>query len=352
MMLSGSVVELERSRRSTQNGNVAKTYGLGGFGGFLLGLVLATVGTIVILVGLEDGLLPTSEANSKYWPATLTGMCFVAGGIFIWAVWLKERLLVKRRQASVAQHPQSEVFADYPWDPNGITKSPWVAVRKSFVMTLLFGIFLVPFNWFAWTSSEVRDLIVAQIAISLFDLALLFGVIELVRRFLTALKYGTSRLGYQTFPLFTGGRVDLMWMPPSGLENATSIKFVLRCVEEWMETTGSGKKRSAHLVHEQVWAAARTTAGPVDCQPNHPIPLSFDVPATAPGSCLSKKKTNVFWELEVCAKSPGVDFQEQYLVPIYSGESNGLMGLVQTNPFIPSFINTSKNALLGEDQAL
>jgi len=217
--------------------------------------------------------------------------------------------------------------------------------------TLLFAVILVPFNWFAWYSDK-NDLLPLQIAISLFDLLLISWVIEIVRQFLAALKYGNSRLEYQTFPLLTGGRVGLMWMPPSGLENATSIKFVLRCVEEWEETTGSGKNRGTHLVHEQVWAATRITEGPVDCQPNHPIPLSFDVPATAPGSCLSKKKINVFWELEVCAKSPGVDFQEQYLVPVYADASNGLTDIAQANPFIPSFINTSKIALMGEDQAL
>ena len=122
----------------------------------------------------------------------------------------------------------------------------------------------------------------------------------------------------ETFPLHTGGSINLVWSAPSGLQKATGISFVLRCAEEWTETTGTGKHRRTHLIHEQLWAAERKTEGPVDCRPDLPIPLAFDVPSTAPGSRLSEKQAITFWELDVQAKAPGVDFSERYLVPIYA----------------------------------
>jgi hypothetical protein len=96
---------------------------------------------------------------------------------------------------------------------------------------------------------------------------------------------------------------------------------VLRCVEEWTETTGRGDDRSITLIHEQLWAAARSTEGLVDIRPGGRLSLSYDVPETVPGSYLSGEPRVTFWELDICATAPGVDFQERYLVPIYRGAS-------------------------------
>ena len=111
--------------------------------------------------------------------------------------------------------------------------------------------------------------------------------------------------------------VNLRWIPPSGLMEATRIEFVLRCVEAWTESTGSGDNRRTSIIHEQVWAATRTAAGQKYMQPNRPVKLSFEVPMEAPGSNLAGKSKTTFWELDVCAQTPGVDFSERYLVPIY-----------------------------------
>jgi hypothetical protein len=103
---------------------------------------------------------------------------------------------------------------------------------------------------------------------------------------------------------------------PSGLENATKLTFVLRCVEEWTEVRGTGKHRHTAIIHEQIWAATRTTEWRVDCRPLSPVSLRFDVPATAPGSDMSGKQKITFGELDVSAEAPGVDLQKCYLVPV------------------------------------
>lgn len=317
MLSSSTVVELERVRLSNRTERVAVTTGLGLWGGFLFGFLFVAMGAFILLLGLKVVYIDPSSVHAPYWVLSLLGGTFATSGMIVWSMILQERRQVKKRQILAAQHPFSQVFADYPWDPKGITKSPWSLARKSLAATIFFAVFMAPFNWWAWGSEE--DRLMVKIIVSVFDLCLIFAGIELVRRILAALKYGHSRIEYNIFPLLTGGRIDLRWLAPSGLENATSITFALRCVEEWTESRGAGKNRSNYLIHEQLWAATRTTQGHGECPPNRPTFLSFDVPATAPGSNLSGKLRITFWELEVNAKAPGVDFQERYLVPVYPG---------------------------------
>lgn len=316
MALSGSIEELGRVRLSNRTERVVQTTGLGISGGFLFGFVFVAFGTVITLIGWKIIPVAPSGVHAPYWILSLFGGIFGASGMIVWAMALQEWLQVKRRQALAARHPRSEVFADYPWNPKGITKSPWSLVGKSLCAILLGAEFLTPFNWWAWGATDSSLMI--KIIVSLFDLGLAFGVIELVRQILVALKYGNSRVEYETFPCHTGGRVGLRWFAPSGIENTTSVTFVLRCVEEWLESTGTGEDRSSCLIHEQLWAASRGTESRVDIRPNRPLSLAFDVPGAASGSNLSGKLRIIFWELDVCAEAPGVDFQECYLVPVYA----------------------------------
>lgn len=309
---------MERVRLAHRTERVAKTTGLGVLGGFLFGSVFVIVGILIVLVGLKVVPVDPATVHAPNWVLALIGVIFAVSGLLVWSMVLQERLLVIRRQIMAARHPRSEVYADYPWDLKGITKSTWEPVGKSLGATMFFAVFLAPFNWWAWLS-EAGELMV-KVIVSVFDLCLLLSAIELVRRILVAVKYGKSRLEYEMFPILTGLPAEFRWFAPAGLERATRITFVLRCVEEWMESRGTGKQRSTILIHEQLWAAIRKTEGPVDCPSNCLISLSFDVPATAPGSNLSEKLRIIFWELEVCAEAPGVDFQERYLVPIYPGK--------------------------------
>lgn len=315
MMLSESVVEENRLRLPNRSERVATTTGLGRVGGFLFGLVFVAIGAFIVLIGLRVIPADPSSVNAPYWVVTLCGVIFATFGAIIWGMVRQERRLIQRRRTLAERHPYSTVFADYPWNPMGVAKSPWGPAWKAFGIALFLAVFLAPFNWWAWGSED--GVLMVKIIVILFDLILLLTVFELVRRILIGLKYGRSRLEYATFPALTGSRVDLRWFPPAGLENATKIVFVLRCVEEWIEASGSGDNRTTQLIHEQLWAATRATEGPVNCRPDYPIDLSFDLSATAPGSNLAGELKITFWELDVSAEAPGVDFQERYLVPVY-----------------------------------
>lgn len=317
MTLSESTIEVKRVRLPNRTERVCKTAGFGVWGGLLFGSVFIAAGIAFILVGLKILPVAPSRVYAPYWVLSVLGGLFAIGGFTVWITVVREMLFVKRRKNLSALHPHSEVFADYPWNPRGITKSPWSKVKQSLAASLVFAAVLTPFNWWAWRSGDSPWLV--RGIVSLFDLFLAFAVIELIRRTLAALKYGKSGIEYETFPFATGDRVNLRWLVPSGLTNVKNITFVLRCVEEWTEITGVGDDKTISLIHEQLWAATRTTEGRVNILPGAKFSLSYDVPTTAPESSLSGGPRITFWELEICATAAGVDFEERYLVPVYRG---------------------------------
>ena len=113
--------------------------------------------------------------------------------------------------------------------------------------------------------------------------------------------------------------MTLHWQVPQGMSRATKGTFTLRCVEEWYEVSGSGKNRSRHLVHEQVWRATGHLDQPQEILPGKLTELRFDIPSDALGTALnvSGSQRPVFWELGVDLDLAGLDFKETYLVPVY-----------------------------------
>ena len=281
-----------------------------------MSLAFVAFGIFTVLIGLEVIPVESSSIHAPYWIITYIGGLFSVFGMFIWFKMHGERLLVKRRQAMSVSRPYSKAYADYPWNSRGITISSWDSVRKLLTKTTIFTMIVIPFNWWAWASDTAVFMV--KLITSLFDLFALIAIIMLARDMLAARKYGESRVEYKTFPFLTGSRVDLKWLAPSTLGSCTSITFVLRCVEEWGEKIPNVSQLSVNLVHDQIWAATCKTEGQVNCHIYGSISLSFDIPRTVPGSKLSQKGKAIFWELDVLAKTTGFDFQERYLVPVYS----------------------------------
>ncbi|MCP3892650.1 MAG: hypothetical protein GY702_27805 [Desulfobulbaceae bacterium] len=316
MIISKSSINSERFRLPIRTERVSKNTGLGLFGGLGLGLIFVAAGTCFILVGQKMILINPSRVYAPYWVISVFGGIFAMGGLIVWTKLLKEQLMIRRCRNYDARHPYATALKDYPWDPKGMMKSPWSRVGKSLFATLFLAVFLAPFNWWAWSYHESELMI--KIIVSVFDIILVFVFIELVRRVLVALKYSKSGITYETFPALTGSRIDIKWLPPSGIEDSTSITFVLRCVEEWTESKGTVEHQRNRLIHEQLWAATQKMEGRIFCQHHNPILLSFDIPDTVPESNLANKRKIIFWELDVFTEAFGVDFQEYYLVPVYT----------------------------------
>ena len=94
----------------------------------------------------------------------------------------------------------------------------------------------------------------------------------------------------------------------------------MRFVEEQYETRGSGKNRSQQVICYQRYHENRTLKGK-DISPSGTLSLEWDLPNEAELTTSLSHRPARFWELEVKADTPGVDYHSRFLLPVYAGRS-------------------------------
>jgi hypothetical protein len=156
----------------------------------------------------------------------------------------------------------------------------------------------------------------AGLAIGLFcAIGIGAAVISLVQTVRFA-RFGKTSLALQTVPAPLGcklkGTIDV------GLPNPLphGINLVFTCVNR--VTSGSGDNRSTadHILWQEKKALGpeQIMAGPSGST----IPVEFDVPRDRQPTDHSHYDNQVLWLLRAEADVPGVDFQEQYEVPVFA----------------------------------
>ncbi|NIS88089.1 MAG: hypothetical protein GWN88_24995 [Nitrospinaceae bacterium] len=179
----------------------------------------------------------------------------------------------------------------------------------------MFTGFLVPFNWFAFYSPE--SVLLAQLVVGVLDLAVVGGAVQGVYKGIQYFKYGRSRLLFQSFPFFLGSSlaVTLEGLPPR--EKLERLSLNVRFIEEKYVTRGRYGNRDARVECYEVYADSRELAA--DALPRHGrLNLEWNLPDDP--SLLSNLSSRParFWELEVEAEIPGVNFHDRFLLPVYA----------------------------------
>jgi hypothetical protein len=170
------------------------------------------------------------------------------------------------------------------------------------------------FNWWAF---GIDGPWMIKGIVCLFDIIAVLLWVKVVQMLGRALKFGHSRVEFTQFPCRLPGPVVLRWQPVQGINRINHGTFTLRCAEEWMESSGSGKNRSVTLIHEEIWSANGIIEQPRNFPLHDAVELRYELPADALPTRLSADKP-LFWELEVKLVMPGLDFNETYLVPVYA----------------------------------
>jgi hypothetical protein len=305
----------ESSERKRLSGNVQAhgvQTGLSTAGLFLFGLPFVGVGVWAGLAGAKLIPMDESKLNVPHWVLAMFGIVFALAGIMVWSMgWRQCR--ASRRSGELER--RDPALADYPWDTRGFTPPRWSRAAKGIGGMIFLALFLSMFNWWAFFA---KGPLMVKIIVGLFDLVLVFVAWQVGMLVGRTVKFGPSRIEFARFPYRPGETVSLHWKVPEGMSRPAKGKFVLRCVEEWYEASGSGKNRKRSLVQEQVWGATAHLDHPQDVLAGKLEELRFDIPSEAAGTSLSHRDARtVFWELAVELDLSGLDFEEKYLVPIY-----------------------------------
>ena len=287
-----------------------------GWPSLLLGLPFLLIGLSVVL--LAGGVIPGVQEQERAPRAFvamfgalfgLAGLSFVVHG----ARGISRKAAWKRLQA---MHPDEPWQADHAWDAEGVWDDTGQRILKTFYAGFAMAIFMVPFNWifvlrerhpFGMAIVGPFDVIIAGI--------LGYGVYLIARR----LKYGTTYLRFERFPFVLGDAIDVRFGTSKGIGAFDRLSFTLRCIQERYETRGSGENRSQQVVCYQRYTdslvmdeAGLFQGGDAEC------PLAFPLPDDAELTTALAERPPRYWELEIRADTPGVDFRATYLVPVYA----------------------------------
>jgi hypothetical protein len=219
---------------------------------------------------------------------------------------------------AIRRYPNEPALADYPWHPDGFDVSEWPGVAKTAAFAIGLTIFMSMFNWWAFIAGGPWMI---KAMVILFDCCALAMWLEAARQLGRALKFGHSRIIFTSFPCRPTEPVMIHWQPAGGVTQIRKGTFTLRCVHEWMESTGTGKNRETRIVHEERWSGRWLLEQPHNLELKDAVELRYELPAHAQPTQLSAD-TPTFWELEVKLDLPGLDFQETYLVPIYNAKTS------------------------------
>ncbi len=214
------------------------------------------------------------------------------------------------------QYPTERWRADYPWDPQGVKGDSFRKVRSGLYANLGITIFCAPFNWMFFFEHPDG---IFQLFIGFFDVIIVIIWAHWIYLVSALLKYGVSSLEFQHCPFLLGEDLNVVLRANKPIPGLKEMKATLRCIEEKYETRGSGKNRKSVVVSYQLYADTLTIGNltPFQQQADH-WPMTFALPQEPPyDTCLSCRPAK-YWELEVKAQAPGIDYGSSFLVPVYA----------------------------------
>ncbi len=303
------------TRRKRLGGNSRSGTTVYGWPAILFGLPFIGIGVLILLRAAN--VITSGDIHAPNWVLGTIGTVFAVVGLLFAFSGGKDVLRQLRLRRWTLQHPQEPWMADHRWDITGSSDELGKNIVRTFFFAAFLALFLVPFNYIGLVKG---DLVFGFVSLA-FDAAILamlgYGFYLLARR----IKYGRTRIRFAQFPLFLNDVAEVSFVPGRGWSAYDRITFTLRCVEEVIETSGHGKNRRTTISRYQVYADVFEVSGPGRFDATDAaLPVTFLLPHDGPCTRLAQSPPT-YWELEVKAATPGIDFCATYLLPVYTRPS-------------------------------
>lgn len=281
----------------------------------LFGMPFIAVGVFVSLLSLGYLNLQAETSNdAPTWVLTAFGAVFTMAGLGVASVGVTGMWRARAARKRKEEHPLEPWYWDHPWDSRWAESGGLGPALQAFLIFIFLEAFLSMFHWWAFFSDE--KIIPLMLFVGLFDLIALAILGGAIYAFFQHLKYGTSRLHFARFPFRPGHSVEAGLEASRKIAKAPSISLTLRYIEEVTETTGSGKNRSTttvlYCLHE---VRQELNAGQFDGSVGE-IPISMRLPSGDFSNRLIDTPRR-YWQLEVKAETPGIDYAATFLLPVY-----------------------------------
>jgi hypothetical protein len=281
----------------------------------VLGLGLIVAGAALGLVG-AGVLRPEPRVPAPAAVPYAIGVTFVVLGAWLLAYRIEDGLRESRTRRLQRAMPGAPWFADHPWDPAGAWDETGRRAVATAVLAVILGVFLVPFNWVAFSPRSGIDLwgrILFIVVTGAFDILTVVVAGYAAYFAWRRARFGPVFLRFERFPL-TLGTSARVWLRVPRPPTDCRLAATLRCVEERYVADGD----SSSTQSEQVWADAvpiEPAWGQVGGSWNLPIGLRLPV---GPYETRLAERPPRYWELDLRGEAAGVDFGATFLVPVYA----------------------------------
>jgi hypothetical protein len=278
---------------------------------------LLGIGLLLTLFGLGMGLVELGiwkiafTRHGPAWVGTVAApICLFAGVMLLVAFWVQRRAFA--RKFSIPMDTMANLaLSDFDWDVNGYEparagKAIGAAIGSTFLT--LFGVVI---TYLAFKEEDKR--VTLGIVGAIVDLIALGAWGAFVLEALRAGKFGRSQIEFTRFPYSIKEGIQIRWRPPTGIAGFRSGQFTLRCVEEWDERSG----KNTTNYQDELWSGTWKAEKPGDWVDGESIDFSFILNSEAKRTRLTSEDRRVFWVFEVQLDTPGPNFTQTYLVPIY-----------------------------------
>lgn len=297
------------------------------FGGALIGIGWLA-GSIGIAIGLRAMGILGGAVNAPMWVLWCGSAVFVSAGIAIGIQGVADLNQRRRGKADAMLHAGEIWRADYMWA--GADNKPGMRSREvgsgltSVLGMLVVICFTLISTWVSLTASEPGIGVFLWIMSGFMYLFFVLFAWVFVRRVLTAIRFGTPRLVFDTMPIRPGEMLLGTVVCPRGFETLKRISITLRHVVEVYEqsprTRGDSKTKircSGAAVDEWVIEDVAMQIGGVGTAGE--IPIAFLIPEDAEDTQALARPAR-FWDLEIRGEAKGVDFVHRFAVPVYSSD--------------------------------
>ena len=280
----------------------------------LIGLPVNGAAIFLFLIGIGKIKMNAMASHVSPWELGLGAILFLVGmALIVHGIsGLKRKARMKKGKQTQPNRPW---MWDYPWEPLGISENKLKRVFSALGAAAFLIAVMAPATWWVFFSDEAVSFW-AKAMVVVFDIVTLWTCYDFSRKLAQYFKYGNSRLRFISFPFHLGDQLSVMLADLPREINQLCLD--LRFIEEHYEYRGYGQNRSKEIVCYQLFHEARTLQGRDMASFAGKLSLEWDLPDEPEWTTTLSQRPARFWELEVKAETPGVDYHSRFLLPVYA----------------------------------
>ena len=284
-----------------------------GWPAVLFGLPFAGVGVAIAVLSALGKMRTSGDAPP--WLGAMMGGMFAMAGLILILHGLRGIVQRSRTARARKTSPGEPWMWDHAWNPMGAEDDSRRQLRRTLQTSIGIAVFLVPFNWVSYVASDAPAAF--KLITGIFDLVVIGLFVRAGYLVARRRKYGVSMLRFRRFPFVPGEEVELLLPRLGPIASLDRLEATLRCVQERYEVERSGRNSRSKVVSYAVWSGTQPSEeGDGRRSTEREFTWRFTIPAELPGTTLSERPPR-YWELEVFAEMPGVDYRKVFLVPVY-----------------------------------